>query len=134
MFNKWWLGYFWFRSFYILYVNLTHADIKFHKSPPPLQNCFRRMGFQLLRFITQEICMRRKTHIDPNILLFIFCSFLFFILFSWSIIASIDILLGQLIQKDQEIRKLKNPQQGKSFITVKGREHVTYNGKKKRNW
>ena len=89
----------------------------------------QKIPFDEWGFITQEICMQRKIQMDPNILLLIFSSFLFFILFSWSIIASIDILLGQLLQKEQEIRKLKNPQQGKSFITVKGRESFTIEGK-----
>lgn len=113
-------------------MNLTHAHIiswryvtfvYMYFAPPPQTPTifFRRMGFRLFRFITQGICMPKKSNWIRTYCCSSFVLSLYVILFSWSIIAFFDILLEQLRQKEQEIRELKDLYLEKSFITDEGR-------------
>lgn len=93
--------------------------------PPPTPTIFfPTNGVSSISFHnTRNLYAKKKTHLDPKILLLIFkfVLSLYVILFSWSIIASFDILLEQLRQKEEEIRKLKDLYLEKSFITDEGR-------------
>lgn len=109
------------RSYHFMKISDICLYVFCSPPPPNPYNFFSTNGVSSISFHNTRNLYAKKSNWIRTYCCSSFVLSLYVILFSWSIIASFDILLEQLRQKEQEIRELKDLYLEKSFITDEGR-------------